>query len=71
MGRDPKKRDNYRGDAITLNRILRAIEKDDSCSPEWKAAVSAPLRQAWQLLMLDHTVNPADAFPMFLQRKAG
>lgn len=54
MGRDPAKRDNYRGDAITLHRICRAVELDETCSPEWKAAVTESLNEAFRLLLLDH-----------------
>lgn len=68
MGRDPKKRDNYRGDAITANRILRAIEQDGSCSPDWKAAATKALFEAFQLLMVDHTRPLSESFPL---RKAG
>ena len=68
MGRDPKQRDNYRGDAITVNRILRAIEADPRCSPDWKAAATQALFDAFQLLIVDHRRPLQESFPM---RKAG
>jgi hypothetical protein len=68
MGRDPKKRDNYRGDAISVNRVLRAIEQDPSCSPDWKAAATKALLEAFHLLMVDHRRPLSESFPL---RKAG
>jgi hypothetical protein len=54
MGREPKARQTYRGDAVQVNVILRAIELDASCSPDWKAAVNEAGNEFIRLLMLNH-----------------
>jgi hypothetical protein len=54
MGREPAKRENYRADALTVHRILRAIEIDDTCSPEWKTEATIHLKAAFNALLRDH-----------------
>jgi hypothetical protein len=73
MAREPKKRDSYRGDAVKVNVVIRAIELDGRCSPEWRKQAVEAGNELIRLLMLDHTKAP----PMVQQpsnpdiRKAG
>lgn len=58
MAREPKKRDSYRGDAVKVNVVIRAIELDGRCSPEWRAQAMEVGAEFLRLLMLDHTKAP-------------
>lgn len=56
MGRDPAPRRHYRNDAITLNRIIGAIELDQTSDMDWKSKTLTALREGFRLLV---THNPA------------
>lgn len=53
MGRLPKIRVNYQGDAIYLTNLSRAIEMDDKRSPEWKRQALEHLAKVISLFMQD------------------
>ena len=53
MGRRAEPRANYRKDAITLHRMLSAIEVDEVSGAEWKTSVYQHLEAAMKL-MLEH-----------------
>lgn len=57
MGRDPAPRRHYRNDAITVNRIIGAIELDTWSDPAWKANALTKLREGFRAL-LDHKPAP-------------
>lgn len=51
MGQPVKKRLHYRGDAIKVHAMLRAIEEDEDADPAWRAKVMPLLQQAIPLLL--------------------
>ncbi len=46
MARAVKPRDSYTKDAITLRRMMEAVQVDPNASPDWKARVNGYLHQA-------------------------
>lgn len=60
MARKPAVRENYRQDAITLHRMIGAIELDTTSPDTWKERVKSLLSEAMGL-MLQHGTMPAKA----------
>lgn len=51
MGRPVKPRDNYRADAIAVNRLITALEQDTTSDRRWVAEVKTHLSAAFELLL--------------------
>lgn len=51
MARKPAVRENYRQDAITIHRIIGAIELDPQAPDVWKEKVKALLSEAMRLML--------------------
>jgi len=51
MGRPFQPRDNYRKDAMSLNRLISVLERDTVRSPDWVAEVKALLEKAMGMLV--------------------
>jgi len=74
MGRKPVPRQTYRGDGITVHRILTAIELDELSDPRWKAKIVPLLRDSVSLLLSDEhkSAETTHVQPMIpAKRKAG
>lgn len=51
MGRPFQPRDNYRKDAMSLNRLISVLERDTVRNPDWVAEVKALLEKAMGMLV--------------------
>lgn len=60
MGRTPTIRTDYRKDAITVYRMIGALQKDTLSDPNWVSDLMGHLEAA-RKLMMDHTLSRAIA----------
>ena len=70
MGRKPVIRENYRGDAITIHRIMLAIEQDPDANEAWRGQIVPLLRDAVTLLLSKDAKRLLPPQPI-AKRKAG